>query len=211
MGRRCEWGGVADPHLAGTREPRIGAPSAAHANGSPGGSHRLRRLVSAVAGDRGGPRHRQRVTMLRWRPSPPSGLGWPRPASRPARYGVTTTSSFPPGSAPCATRATHASGCARSCRRTVPRLLPRSAPRPRTTAVAVLPSDAAIAKVMGHRRKATTVDLYGHLRDVDFRSVTDAVAADLAAARPDPTPGVTLGVKTVTAVRNPKHRRRSEG
>jgi len=79
-----------------------------------------------------------------------------------------------------------------------------------TTAVAVLPSDAAVAKVMGHRRKATTVDLYGHLRDVDFRSVTDAVAADLAAARPDPTLGVTLGVKSAAAARNPKHHRRSE-
>jgi len=79
-----------------------------------------------------------------------------------------------------------------------------------TTVVAVLPSDAAAAKVMGHRRKATTVDLYGHLRDVEFRSVTDAVAADLAAARPDPTLGVTLGVKSVAAVRNPQHRRSSE-
>ena len=80
-----------------------------------------------------------------------------------------------------------------------------------TTAVAVLPSDAAVAKVMGHRRKATTVDLYGHLRDVDFRSVTDAVAADLAAARPDPTLGVTLGVKSAEAVRNPKHRPQVRG
>ena len=79
-----------------------------------------------------------------------------------------------------------------------------------TTAVAVLPSDAAVTKVMGHRRKATTVDLYGHPRDVDFRSVTDAIAADLAAARPEPTLGVTLVVKSAAAVRNPKHRRRSK-
>jgi hypothetical protein len=41
-------------------------------------------------------------------------------------------------------------------------------------------------------------------------SVTDAVAADLAAARPDPTLGVTLGVKSAAGVRNPKRRRSSE-
>ncbi len=81
-----------------------------------------------------------------------------------------------------------------------------------TTAVAVLPSDAAVAKVMGHRRKATTVDLYGHLRDVDFRSVTDAVAADLAAARPDPTLGSHWGsnplgpieIPSIVAVQTPR-------
>ena len=48
-----------------------------------------------------------------------------------------------------------------------------------TTAVAVLPSDAAVAKVLGHRRKSTTVDLYGHLRDEDFTAVTNAVAPGL--------------------------------
>jgi integrase len=52
-----------------------------------------------------------------------------------------------------------------------------------SAAVAVLPSDAAVAKVLGHARKATTVDLYGHLRAEDSRSVANAVAAQLAAAR----------------------------
>jgi integrase len=52
-----------------------------------------------------------------------------------------------------------------------------------SAAVAVLPSDAAVAKVLGHARKATTVDLYAHLRAQDSRSVADAVAAQLAAAR----------------------------
>ena len=81
-----------------------------------------------------------------------------------------------------------------------------------TTAVAVPPSDAAVAKGMGHRVKATAVDLYGHLRDVDFRSVTDAVAADLAAARPDPALGVTWGsnplrpfeISSIVAVQRPR-------
>jgi integrase len=52
-----------------------------------------------------------------------------------------------------------------------------------TAAVSVLPSDAAVAKVLGHARRATTTDLYGHLRADDSRAVADVVAAQLAAAR----------------------------
>lgn len=52
-----------------------------------------------------------------------------------------------------------------------------------TAAVSVLPSDAAVAKVLGHRRKATTVDLYSHLRGDDSRTVANAVSNQLAAAR----------------------------
>lgn len=52
-----------------------------------------------------------------------------------------------------------------------------------TAAVSVLPSDAAVAKVLGHRKRALTTDLYGHLRADDSRAVAEAVAAQLAAAR----------------------------
>lgn len=52
-----------------------------------------------------------------------------------------------------------------------------------TAAVSVLPSDTAVAKVLGHRKRATTTDLYAHLRADDSRAVADVVAAQLAAAR----------------------------
>jgi integrase len=52
-----------------------------------------------------------------------------------------------------------------------------------TAAVSVLPSDAAVAKVLGHRRRATTTDLYGHLRGDDSRAVAETVAAQLDQAR----------------------------
>lgn len=52
-----------------------------------------------------------------------------------------------------------------------------------TAAVSVLPSDTAVSKVLGHRKRATTTDLYGHLRGDDSRAVAAVVAAQLAAAR----------------------------
>lgn len=52
-----------------------------------------------------------------------------------------------------------------------------------TAAVSVLPSDTAVAKVLGHRKRATTSDLYGHLRGDDSRTVAEVVAAQLGAAR----------------------------
>jgi len=52
-----------------------------------------------------------------------------------------------------------------------------------TAAVSVLPSDTAVAKVLGHRKRATTSDLYGHQRADDSRAVADVVAAQHAAAR----------------------------
>ena len=42
------------------------------------------------------------------------------------------------------------------------------------------PSDAAVAKVRGHRKRATTTDLYGHLRGDDSAAVAAAVAASFA-------------------------------
>ena len=52
-----------------------------------------------------------------------------------------------------------------------------------TAAVSVLPSDAAVAKVLGHRKRATTTDLYGHLRGEDSAAVADVVAAQMMAVR----------------------------
>jgi integrase len=52
-----------------------------------------------------------------------------------------------------------------------------------TVAMSVLPSTTPVSKVLGHRKEATTRDLYGHLRDDDSRAVADAVSASRAAAR----------------------------
>ncbi len=48
-----------------------------------------------------------------------------------------------------------------------------------TLAISVLPSDAAVSKVLGHRKTSTTTDLYGHLRPQDSRMVVDAYALSL--------------------------------
>ncbi len=52
-----------------------------------------------------------------------------------------------------------------------------------SAAVAVLPSDAAVAKVLGHAKRATTTDLYAHLRAESSSAVAGAVVASLDAAR----------------------------
>ncbi|MGE3811691.1 MAG: tyrosine-type recombinase/integrase [Candidatus Nanopelagicales bacterium] len=52
-----------------------------------------------------------------------------------------------------------------------------------TQAVSTLPNDTAVARALGHRKTATTRDVYTHLRNQDFRLVAEAVAAELAAAR----------------------------
>lgn len=52
-----------------------------------------------------------------------------------------------------------------------------------TAAVSLFPSDAAVAKVLGHRRRATTTDLYGHLRSDDSRAVAEVVSAQLREVR----------------------------
>jgi integrase len=52
-----------------------------------------------------------------------------------------------------------------------------------TLAVSVLPSDAAVSKVLGHRKTSTTTDLYGHLRDEDARTVVNAYSLSLKGIR----------------------------
>jgi hypothetical protein len=121
----------------------------------------------------------------------PSGRGCLPPAWSPGRGGSSTTWCSPPRAAPCGTRATPASGSARSppppCSRGRSMPCGTRSRRPRwrcSRATRRSPKSSATG------RKSTTVDLYGHVRDEDFTAVTDAVVAGLGGVAPPPIGGV---------------------